>query len=73
MRALEVELTLKGPIWVGEFGPVYASSKDGLADWETINDARYDVGKAQVDIYRRAKASWSIWIYKGESRRQILD
>ena len=26
------------------------------------------MAKNQVDIYRRANASWSIWLYKGEQR-----
>ena len=59
------DLTWQGPIWVGEFGPVYASPKDGLDNWEEINESRYDVAKAQIDIYRKSRASWSIWIYKG--------
>lgn len=64
-------LRLEGPIWVGEFGPVYASPKDGLQNWEEINDGRYDVAKNQVDIYRKAQASWSIWLYKGKSLSSV--
>ncbi|WVQ81196.1 hypothetical protein IAT38_003318 [Cryptococcus sp. DSM 104549] len=54
----------KGPIWVGEFGPVYQTADDGYPDWKHINDTRFDVLKVQLDIYAKAQASWSIWIYK---------
>ena len=53
-----------GPIWNGEFGPVYQNAEDGLADWEEINQRRYHVLKDQLDIYDKAKASWSIWLWK---------
>lgn len=58
---------LQGPIWVGEFGPVYAFPQDGYDNWQEINDTRYDVAKSQIDIYANAKASWAIWMYKGEN------
>lgn len=58
---------LQGPIWVGEFGPVYAFPQDGYDNWQEINDTRYDVAKSQIDIYDKAKASWAIWMYKGEN------
>lgn len=54
-------------MWVGEFGPVYASPDDGYENWQEINDARYDVAKCQIDIFGRDKASWAIWLYKGKS------
>lgn len=52
-------------MWVGEWGPVYAFPQDGYANWEEINESRYDVAKAQLGIYAKAKASWAIWMYKG--------
>ncbi|AAW44253.2 expressed protein [Cryptococcus deneoformans JEC21] len=52
------------PVWVGEFGPVYQTSKDGYPDWKHINDTRFDVLQLQLDIYAKARASWSIWLYK---------
>ncbi len=48
----------------GEFGPVYQSEDDGIADWQDINESRYQVLKDQLEVYRKAKASWSIWLYK---------
>ncbi|KAK8844078.1 hypothetical protein IAR55_006872 [Kwoniella newhampshirensis] len=54
----------KGPVWVGEFGPVYQNAEDGVDDWEHINDTRFDVLKLQLGIYAKAQASWSIWLYK---------
>jgi hypothetical protein len=53
-----------GPIWNGEFGPVYQSADDGLPNWQEINKTRYQVLEDQLDIYDRAKASWSIWLWK---------
>lgn len=49
---------------VGEFGPVYQTSEDGYPDWKHINDTRFDVLQLQLDIYAKARASWSIWLYK---------
>lgn len=49
---------------VGEFGPVYQTSEDGYPDWKRINDTRFDVLQLQLDIYAKARASWSIWLYK---------
>lgn len=63
---VKYDLICQGPVWVGEFGPVYASPSDGLPNWEAINDARYEVAKSQIDIFGRDKASWAIWLYKGE-------
>lgn len=51
------------PIWNGEWGPVYANASDGK-NYEEINETRYAVLRTQLDIYHRAKASWSIWLYK---------
>lgn len=53
-----------GPIWNGEFGPVYQNAEDGLPDWQEINKRRYHVLEDQLDIYDKAKASWSIWLWK---------
>lgn len=52
-----------GPVWNGEFGPVYDNPDDG-EDWEKTNEQRYAVLKAQLDIYAKVNASWSIWTYK---------
>jgi hypothetical protein len=53
----------KMPIWNGEWGPVYQNASDG-PDYEEINETRYAVLRTQLDIYHKAKASWSIWLYK---------
>lgn len=58
-------LTPQGPIWNGEFGPVYDDATDG-PEWEKTNESRYGVLECQLDIYQRSRASWSIWLYKGE-------
>ncbi|WRT69321.1 uncharacterized protein IL334_006305 [Kwoniella shivajii] len=63
-RKTEYMRTNKGPVWVGEFGPVYQNASDGKADWEKINDTRFDVLSLQLDIYDKARASWTIWLYK---------
>ncbi|WWC90955.1 uncharacterized protein L201_005893 [Kwoniella dendrophila CBS 6074] len=54
----------KSPIWIGEFGPVYQNAHDGIPNWEKVNDTRFDVLNLQLDIYDKARASWSIWVYK---------
>ena len=61
-RKVEFMRQIKGPIWNGEFGPVYAN--DSEADHEKINKSRYGVLECQLDIYAKDQASWSIWLYK---------
>lgn len=51
---------------VGEFGPVYQNAEDGIPNWEEINNDRFAMLETQLDIYAKVKASWSIWLYKGE-------
>ncbi len=48
----------------GEFGPVYQSEDDGLPNWQEINESRFTVLKDQLEVYKKANASWSIWLYK---------
>ena len=45
------------PIWVGEFGPVYTGVPE-------LDDARLEVLDAQLSIYERYGAGWSLWTYK---------
>lgn len=59
------------PVWNGEFGPVYASKERGDSDPNTINKARYNVLKDQLQVYKHgdpsgdnSPISWSIWVYK---------
>jgi hypothetical protein len=61
-RKIEYMRSIHGPIWNGEFGPVYApaSSKDA----DSINKARYHLLRDQLEIYRKYDASFSIWLYK---------
>ncbi len=51
MRAHDV------PIWVGEFGPVYARDT-------RIDAMRRQLLVDQLEIYAQAGASWSLWTYK---------
>ncbi|GFZ47072.1 hypothetical protein JCM24511_04814 [Saitozyma sp. JCM 24511] len=62
-RKVEYMKQIKGPIWNGEFGPVYDDATDG-PEWEKTNESRYGVLECQLDIYQRSRASWSIWLYK---------
>ncbi len=45
------------PLWIGEFGPVYAGD-------EAIDEHRYRVLRDQLAIYRKYGASWSVWTWK---------
>ena len=45
------------PIWVGEFGPVYTGVPE-------LDEARLEVLDAQLSIYERHGAGWSLWTYK---------
>jgi aryl-phospho-beta-D-glucosidase BglC (GH1 family) len=63
-RKVEFMRRVGGPIWNGEFGPVYQNAEDGLPDWQEINKRRYHVLEDQLDLYDKAKASWSIWLWK---------
>lgn len=62
-RKIKYMREIGGPVWNGEFGPVYASPEDG-DDYEKTNDERYAVLEEQLKIYARVNASWSIWLYK---------
>lgn len=48
----------------GEFGPVYSNTRDPRM--EQTNESRYSALQHQLEIYDRYKASWAIWLYKGE-------
>ncbi|KAJ9097496.1 hypothetical protein QFC19_006768 [Naganishia cerealis] len=63
-RKIQYMREINGPIWNGEFGPVYASSD--APDAERINASRYQALSDQLTMYDdpRAKASWSIWLWK---------
>jgi hypothetical protein len=63
-RKVEFMRRVGGPIWNGEFGPVYQNAEDGIADWQEINKSRYQVLEDQLTIYDKANASWSIWLWK---------
>jgi aryl-phospho-beta-D-glucosidase BglC (GH1 family) len=70
-RKIEYQPKAKVPVWNGEFGPVYASKERGDADPATINTARYQVLKDQLEVYKHgdpsgdgSPISWSIWLYK---------
>lgn len=61
-RKVEFMKQHKTPIWNGEFGPVYASPDE--ADYEKINQQRYNLLGQQLKIYKQDHISWSIWLYK---------
>ncbi len=59
------------PVYVGEFGPVYASEFRGDKGVEATNDARYKLLNHQIEMYNHGDpagdnkpVSWTIWCYK---------
>jgi len=50
--------------WNGEWGPVYARKQYDGAKTDEINESRYRLLKDQLDIYDKARLSFSIWLYK---------
>lgn len=52
----------KVPAWNGEFGPVYANSRD--EDAAEINQERYNLLGAQLEVYDKYQIPWTIWLYK---------
>ncbi|KAF8197542.1 glycoside hydrolase family 5 protein [Pholiota molesta] len=51
-------------VWNGEWGPVYARKEYDGDETDAINERRYKVLKDQLDIYKKDRLSWSIWLYK---------
>ncbi|KAH9940617.1 glycoside hydrolase [Amylocystis lapponica] len=51
-------------VWNGEWGPVYARREYEGALTDEINEERYRVLQAQLNIYNQDRLSWSIWLYK---------
>ncbi|RDB21881.1 putative glucan 1,3-beta-glucosidase A [Hypsizygus marmoreus] len=51
-------------VWNGEWGPVYARREYDGEETERINERRYWVLEDQLEIYRKDRLSWSIWLYK---------
>jgi hypothetical protein len=49
--------------WNGEFGPVYADPRRD-ADAEEVNQERYNLLGAQLEIYDKYQIPWTIWLYK---------
>ncbi|PVH72058.1 glycoside hydrolase family 5 protein [Cadophora sp. DSE1049] len=63
LRKCQYQHENKLALWVGEFGPTYASSKwDDQA--EETNMARYKLLAKQLSIYEKHKVPWSTWCYK---------
>jgi len=62
-RKSEYQTKIGGPIWNGEWGPVYASPDDG-DDWNEINKDRYRLLKDQLSVDEERKISLSNWLYK---------
>ncbi|CUM50058.1 uncharacterized protein AC631_00901 [Debaryomyces fabryi] len=70
-RKIEYMRDRNVPVWNGEFGPVYASDFRGDKNPDSINSARYQVLKDQLEVYKtgdpsgdNSPISWSIWLYK---------
>ena len=49
--------------WNGEFGPVYADPTVS-SDAAEINQERYNLLGAQLEVYDKYSIPWSIWLYK---------
>lgn len=62
-KKIEYQKQHNGPIWNGEWGPVYADADD-TPDWQEVNKDRYHLVKDQLQLYEDAGISWSIWLYK---------
>ncbi|KAF1957873.1 glucanase [Byssothecium circinans] len=63
LRKCEFQHKHKLPIWVGEFGPTYAS-KELDPDFEKTNKGRYKLLAAQLSLYEKYGVPWSTWCYK---------
>ncbi|GHJ89604.1 hypothetical protein NliqN6_6006 [Naganishia liquefaciens] len=62
-RKIKYMKEINGPIWNGEFGPVYAAASDPSA--ASTNESRYRALEDQLKLYDTApRASWSIWLWK---------
>ena len=54
----------KGTVaWNGEFGPVYADPRNDENAAE-INQERYNLLGAQLEVYDKYQIPWTIWLYK---------
>ncbi|KAG7532036.1 hypothetical protein FFLO_03911 [Filobasidium floriforme] len=62
-RKIQYMKKIGGPIWNGEFGPVYADKSDG-PDFEQTNEVRFRVLEDQLQLYDETASSWSIWLWK---------
>ncbi|KAF8646009.1 hypothetical protein AX16_007435 [Volvariella volvacea WC 439] len=51
-------------VWNGEWGPVYARREYDGDETDEINERRYLVLKDQLEIYKKDRLNWSIWLYK---------
>lgn len=61
-RKAEAMYRLGTPIYNGEFGPVYAGPEQ--EGYEKLNERKYALLEAQMGIYDRYGAHWSVWLYK---------
>lgn len=62
-RKAEFQTRNKVPVWNGEFGPVYSDPRRE-SDAEEINQERYNLLGAQLEVYDKYQIAWSIWLYK---------
>ncbi|RDW80490.1 glycoside hydrolase family 5 protein [Coleophoma crateriformis] len=63
LRKAQFQQKMKAVAWNGEFGPVYSDPLTD-ADAEEINQERYNLLGAQLEIYDKYQIPWSIWLYK---------
>ena len=63
LRKAEFQHGHKAVAWNGEFGPVYSDPRMDT-NAAQINQERYDLLGAQLDIYDKYQIPWSIWLYK---------
>lgn len=65
LKKSEFMFSLKVPLWVGEFGPVYVGNPEK-------DEMRYQILKDQLAYYNKYKVSWCIWLYKDMGLQAIL-
>jgi hypothetical protein len=63
LRKARFQHEKKTVAWNGEFGPVYADPRVD-EDAAEINQERYNLLGAQLEVYDKYQIPWTIWLYK---------
>ena len=71
LRKAEFQHRTKTVAWNGEFGPVYADPRKD-EDADEINQERYNLLGAQLEIYDKYQIPWSIWLYKDIGKQGMV-